>query len=624
MKKFKNSFLFFCLIVFYLYGAKTYSQQDLDSLNVYFELSKNRDTIDLKLKHISKTISIAKKYKRDEMLLNGYNRKSYLFGKIEAYDSAIVYGKLLQERSLLTKNNTMLGLSYKKLATYYRLSDSISQSSKFYKKYYEISIINKDTLAQIRALRRIAIYEKDFGSTYESENTATKALILADQLKINDKLIRIKLALNNHIGMLYKERGDYFKALKLYEKALDKATNPEHINTILTNKANIFLEQKKFELAIDEYTKIYNSLKSDKTKPFTRALSNLGIAQGKINNPKGLENINKALEIRIKENNISGSYRSYIHLAEYYKDRNDTKKISFYSNEAYKIAKDLKSSKFILEALSFSVDISDDKKAIEYKKLNDSLAKVERSNTNKFANQKYDFTEKEKIAKAKQSEERFYKLLYLIIGALLFFALIFTIVTLNRKNKRGKQQQAYETETRISQKVHDEVANDVFGIMTKLQINESQNIEILDDLERVYFKTRDISKENSIINFKDDFATILQDLLVSYGDSEVNVITRNLKEVDWHSLSKLKKTVIYRVLQELMTNMKKHSKASIAIISFAKKSKKINIDYKDNGIGCVLKKNVGLQIAETRIKSIKGSLTFESQTNKGFEVKIKI
>ena len=73
-----------------------------------------------------------------------------------------------------------------------------------------------------------------------------------------------------------------------------------------------------------------------------------------------------------------------------------------------------------------------------------------------------------------------------------------------------------------------------------------------------------------------------------------------------------------------MTNLKKHSKANIAIISFAEKSKKINIDYKDNGVGCAIKKNVGLQIAETRIKSIKGTITFESQTNKGFEVKIKI
>ena len=86
----------------------------------------------------------------------------------------------------------------------------------------------------------------------------------------------------------------------------------------------------------------------------------------------------------------------------------------------------------------------------------------------------------------------------------------------------------------------------------------------------------------------------------------------------------LKKMTIYRVLQELMTNMKKHSKASIAVLSFQTINQKLTITYKDNGVGCDLKKQNGLLNTENRIKTINGTITFESQPKNGFHVKITI
>ncbi|MFT6754570.1 MAG: signal transduction histidine kinase, partial [Urechidicola sp.] len=50
------------------------------------------------------------------------------------------------------------------------------------------------------------------------------------------------------------------------------------------------------------------------------------------------------------------------------------------------------------------------------------------------------------------------------------------------------------------------------------------------------------------------------------------------------------KITIYRILQELMTNMKKHSKASHVVITFIQKPKRIFINYLDNSIGGKLKK----------------------------------
>ncbi len=214
--------------------------------------------------------------------------------------------------------------------------------------------------------------------------------------------------------------------------------------------------------------------------------------------------------------------------------------------------------------------------------------------------------------------------MYLFVGILIILSSIFIYFQLKSRHKKEKVQQVYATEIRISKKVHDEVANDLYHTMTKLQSENTIKEEILDDLEQVYIKTRDISKENSAIDFRENFESILNDLLLSYKDGYVNVITQNLSNINWNTISELKKTAIYRVLQELMTNMKKHSKATIAVLTFSKKNNNILINYKDDGIGCIIKKRGGLQNAENRIQSVGGTIIFESENTNGFKATIKI
>ena len=166
------------------------------------------------------------------------------------------------------------------------------------------------------------------------------------------------------------------------------------------------------------------------------------------------------------------------------------------------------------------------------------------------------------------------------------------------------------------------MANDVYQVMTKLENNPDVEPEVMDDLENIYSKTRDISRENSPIDFNEDFDVLLNDLFLSFKNQKVNIVTRNIVKIDWSRVSDLKKMAIYRVLQELLTNMKKHSQASLVALTFNKLGAKVSIDYKDNGIGCELKKKLGLQNAENRITSLKGTITFDSQRNNGFEVHI--
>ena len=208
----------------------------------------------------------------------------------------------------------------------------------------------------------------------------------------------------------------------------------------------------------------------------------------------------------------------------------------------------------------------------------------------------------------------------------IFVILISTIgyFLYREKSKKKLVENVIQTEGRISKTVHDVIANDIYHIMTKLQVEKSSKAEILDDLDIVYNKARDISRNNFVIDDSIDYTEILGDLLGSYENAELRLITNGLKKIDWEILSIHKKNMLYRVLKELLTNMTKYSNASFVTIVFEQKGTHVFIKYKDNGVGCDLVKRNGLVNAENRINSVGGTITFDSEPNKGFTCNIKL
>ena len=116
----------------------------------------------------------------------------------------------------------------------------------------------------------------------------------------------------------------------------------------------------------------------------------------------------------------------------------------------------------------------------------------------------------------------------------------------------------------------------------------------------------------------------LKESLSSYESPTIKVIIRNGNPIEWSKLASDKKIALQRVIQELMVNMKKHSGASLVVIGFDSNLKQVIITYSDNGIGfseTAILKN-GLQNAENRIQAVKGLLTFDFNSPKGFKAQI--
>jgi signal transduction histidine kinase len=317
-----------------------------------------------------------------------------------------------------------------------------------------------------------------------------------------------------------------------------------------------------------------------------------------------------------------------MHLAEYYQ-KEDINTAKNHALKAYEMARKTNNPDDKIEALQFLTKLSDGVEAKEYAirtfKLNDSIQTARQQAKNQFAKIKYDSKQAlEELEKQKQLKE------FSVIGIILLFGIgTFTYYRIKKRNRKRVKETAYQTETRIAKKLHDELANDVHNTIAFAETQDLQNRlnkdTLLENLETIYNRTRNISNENKDIDTDEGYLEKLKAMLATYNSSDRNVIV-NVDTFNHLKTSKEVKIIIYRVLQELMVNLKKHSQCSLASISIKSNKKSLQINYSDNGIGTANLLNLknGLQNAENRILSINGTINFDTAPEKGFKVKIEI
>src|SRR5690606_31005947 len=147
-----------------------------------------------------------------------------------------------------------------------------------------------------------------------------------------------------------------------------------------------------------------------------------------------------------------------------------------YANKAYEVANKLKSITYLQDALSLFAIMNEDPKIVQFKKITDSIAKEKQLAENKNAFIKYNVAnEKKKTAEAllEREKEKNQKLIFLILGVIISLSSIFIYFALRIRHRKEKILQVHHTENRISKKVHDEVANDIYQLMAKIQGNNA-------------------------------------------------------------------------------------------------------------------------------------------------------
>ena len=89
-------------------------------------------------------------------------------------------------------------------------------------------------------------------------------------------------------------------------------------------------------------------------------------------------------------------------------------------------------------------------------------------------------------------------------------------------------------------------------------------------------------------------------------------------------------SAVYRIVQELINNIIKHSGATKSLVNISMKKNKLQIFVEDNGIGMDEKKYLspnkgfGLQNIRNRVRLLSGSISFEQSSLGGTKIFIEI
>ncbi len=253
-------------------------------------------------------------------------------------------------------------------------------------------------------------------------------------------------------------------------------------------------------------------------------------------------------------------------------------------------------------------------------------------------------------------------LLILISFAILFVSLMFYIIQKKKiqleiekkflteiaasaeelKEERSKRLHAViagqEIERkRISRELHDGIGQMLLAIKVKLEglniINDIKELNKINDIKHVSVKSIDEIKRISdnlmpVILDELDIAMSLKSLCEEIQNTyniRIDFVSYGVSE----KLNSDIKTNIYRITQEALNNICKHSEASEANVQLLGNEEQLTLIINDNGIGFDSKnidclKSNGLYNMKDRTIILKGEIKFESKINVGTEISVKI
>ena len=507
-----------------------------------------------------------------------------------AYKAILKAEKWFEE---LNKNSDVIDCIILRIAILAHQNNLNADSNSAIKKLESLALKENDENALRAAYRNIAVSFMDMDNSKESirffKKTIPLALSLKDTLRVGHAYANIgmvhNIINNNSDSALYYN----LKASPILKKYNDLQSIAYNYN----NRADIYMDIKDY--------------------------------------PNAIKYFKKADSIPFENNKAKSKVLFYKHLAEAYGNKGDFK------NEA----------KYLSKFISLNDSINDKEQNIA---INESIEK--------YNNEKLRADNLQSEAKRKQNRN----LLFASLSLLLFGGVTFFLIQKNTKRKQKLAERDKELETQKltivlkeqellaidkmiegQEKERQLIANDLHDDLGGLMATVKLHFNALKDKNtpELYNKTNSLideayQKVRSVAHVKNSGVIAKQGLLkaihnmadkVSGSDKiEVNVIDHGLEKRLENSLE----LTLFRIIQELITNIIKHAEATEASLHLTNHEDSINIIIEDNGKGFnpsqVTKTNKGMGISsiDKRVAHLNGTMTIESEPNKGTNIIIDI
>ncbi|SDF88479.1 Signal transduction histidine kinase [Epilithonimonas hungarica] len=498
----------------------------------------------------------------------------------------------------------------------------------------ELFLRRNDSFGVGKSLVNMAITQENAGDNFGSIETS---LLASKFFKEKDTAHHSFLFCNyNNLGVASNNLKNYKDSKRFYDKAFLFTKDPMDKLMLSNNIAIVLHNEKKYGKAIAIYKKLIDSI-GPKNEFYPKLLLNFSRSkwyEDSKYNP--VKNYLLAEKLSSAQNDDWNKDAAYAYLSSYYLNKNSDSSI-FYAKKMLFLAKKLKYPVDELEALQTLIKLSDGANAQKYfdtySRIQDSLINSQNKAKNQFALIRFE-SEKAKsenviLQKEKEINQSAITRQKIIIWALVIIAAIVTF-SVSIWTKKRKEKLILEANNKLqyqrlnfSKKVHDVVANGIYEVMSTIENQKDIPTEkILDKLELMYEKSRDLSYNN---NLQQEFNERVSGLINSFDNDKTKIIIIGNEADFWDGLNQSIKEELFQIIRELLVNMKKHSRASQVILRFVHENNTYDIKYTDNGIGLTedFSEKNGFAGMRSRLKEINAILEIEERTS-GLRLSIKL
>lgn len=504
---------------------------------------------------------------------------------------------------------------------------------------------HKDSLTILYSLSKLSqTYDKEINKNY---NKNYLNLLKEYSKKFNSNYFQIKYQFLE--GNYYLFRDENLTSKNKYLNSLKSKFNNSQDSSIIPNIYNnlgsLYLENfQKPDSALFYYNKAVEFYKENPKIDIKNGLFTAILGQGNAN--FDLKNLKNALQYYKKADTITISNQSLLlksvlkdNLAILNFDLKNYKNAYKYLDEYIIYTDSLNEMKHKLSIANFQTKYETEKKEKENIQLKANVDKEKRQKRNLWVS----------------------SLTLLLFGGITGFLIIKNSrrkQLLAEKNKEIEQQKVVtllkeqeltsidamiagqeKERKRIAEDLHD----DLGSVLTTLKLHfenfktnkdkkkfsENELIDKTEDLlDEAYNKVRGIAHaKNSGVIANQGLLLAIENMAEKISASkkiEIEVVDHGLENRLENSLE----LSIFRIVQELITNIVKHADAKHATIHLTNHDKTLNIMVEDDGKGFnvnkISKKGMGIHSIDKRIEHLDGTMTIESEIGKGTTVILDI
>ncbi len=590
--------------------------------------------------------------------------------RFKSADSALIFGN--QALQLATEINYPKGIAqaYNDMAIILIDRANYRSASKYLSQAMKIREQLNDLPGMASLYNKLGIIDQKQGRLKEALENQISALKIYRKLG-QDKWIGYTL---NNIAIIHQNLGNLAKALKYHQEALEyriKLNDQEGEATSYGNMANLYAKMHDTIQAVDHYEKaIALSRKLKKDELISANLSNISnIYMGQKKYDKAMKLFAESLEIREKLGDSKGISSTLSRMGTVYTETGRFNEASKALNRSLILAKKISVVEEELSALLGLAKLKalthqTDSSFIlmrQYIGLKDSVydARIKQQildvqsqyETDKLEQDLYlirkdkEFTE----IKLQQRKTELWLLIFVMIsitGAAIFLfyrhqqrqkaALNLERISQQETRLNAVFQAQEEERRRIAKELHDGLGQTISAIKMNYQSlsGKAADKELTPEFEKIGKMLENAGTEVRSISHQMIPKELEQFGLVPAVEGMLNLNLENatVKYQFEHSgfserIGSHIELVLFRVLQELVSNVIKHSRANQLSVQLVKLKTHVVLNVSDNGVGFDVEKKekngIGLLNIASRIDAIKGNLHYESVSGKGTSVTIR-